>query len=237
VGVNVPLDRIDRSAFKALPSGAPPTPTSAPPQESPDAASVNDRLVRIEQALAAGQTSRREPEVVRSAPLPQVSQPRTDSAPPTRSQTREGFWFSGGLGYGSLSCLNCDGYANGFSGGLALGGTINEKLLLGVGTTGWYRSQDGIWLSVGTVDARVRFYPSVRSGFFINGGLGVGTISLGLSGIGSDSETGVGLMLGLGWDVRIARNVSLTPFWNGSAVRTANADASFGQLGLGITVH
>jgi len=31
--------------------------------------------------------------------------------------------------------------------------------------------------------------------------------------------------------------VSLSPFWNGSAVRTANDDANFGQLGLGITIH
>ena len=33
-----------------------------------------------------------------------------------------------------------------------------------------------------------------------------------------ESEFGVGLMLGLGWDIRVGRNVSLTPFWNGFAM-------------------
>ena len=156
---------------------------------------------------------------------------------PATSQTREGFWFNGGLGFGSLGCVNCDGHVSGASGGLSLGGTINDKVILGVGTTGWYRSKDGVALNAGTLDARVRFYPSLTSGFFLTGGLGLGTISVGLNGYGSNSETGVGLVLGVGWDVRIRQNLSLTPFWNGSAVRTSNADANFGQFGLGITIH
>lgn len=45
------------------------------------------------------------------------------------------------------------------------------------------------------------------------------------------------MLLGLGFDVRVGRNVSLTPFWNGFAVRSPNADANVGQLGVGITVH
>ena len=114
---------------------------------------------------------------------------------------------------------------------------MSERLLLGVGTTGWYKSQDGIASSVGTLDARLRFYPSIASGFFLTGGLGLGTISVGVANSSSESETGVGLLLGLGWDIRVGSNVSLTPFWNGTAVRTSNADANFGQLGLGITVH
>jgi hypothetical protein len=109
--------------------------------------------------------------------------------------------------------------------------------LLGVGTTGWYKSEDGVAVNVGTLDARVRFYPSTRHGFSLTGGLGLGTVSLGVAGFGSESETGVGLMLGLGWDIRVGRNVSLTPFYNGFAVRTANADAYVDQFGLGITIH
>jgi hypothetical protein len=237
VNVAVPINAIDRSALKPLPPVAPSLETSVQPPPAPTSPAID---ARTEPAMAAKQGTIKTPATseVRPIALTQVSQPSPDPiAPIGHGQTREGFWFNAGFGYGSLSCLNCDGYANGFSGGIALGGTLNEKLLLGVGTTGWYRAQDGVWLNVGTLDARLRFYPSTRSGFFINGGLGLGTISLGVTGIGSESETGVGLMLGVGWDLRVGRNVSLTPFWNGSAVRTANADASFGQIGLGITVH
>lgn len=153
------------------------------------------------------------------------------------AQTREGFWFNLGLGYGTLGCDNCDGRTGGLSGGLSLGGTVSKKLLLGVGTTGWTKSESGVTLTVGTLDARLRFYPSETGGFFLTGGLGLGTISAGLSGFGSESETGVGVVLGLGYDIRVARNLSFTPFWNGFAVRTSNADANVGQIGIGLTVH
>jgi hypothetical protein len=181
-----------------------------------------------------------EPTVARtkvSASSAPTQEPIVTRAPESVPQDREGFWFSGGFGIGSLGCDNCSGRVNGFSGGLSLGATISERLLVGFGTTGWYRSEDGIWLNAGTWDARVRFYPSVSSGFFLTGGIGIGTISLGLSDFGSERETGMGLVLGVGWDIRVRENLSLTPFWNGAAVRTSNADANFGQLGLNITVH
>jgi len=78
-------------------------------------------------------------------------------------QTRQGFWFSGGLGWGTLGCADCDGRTGGFSGGLSLGGTLSSKVLFGVGTTGWTKSEDGATLTVGTLDARVRFYPSAKA--------------------------------------------------------------------------
>ncbi len=92
-------------------------------------------------------------------------------------------------------------------------------------------------LTVGTVVALIRFYPSATGGFFLLGGLGLGTIHAEADGFGSDSETGGGALLGLGYDIRIGRNTSLTPFWNGFAARTSNADANVGQLGLSITLH
>jgi hypothetical protein len=161
----------------------------------------------------------------------------TTTAEAQHPQTRQGFWFSGGLGYGSLGCDNCDGREGGLSGGISLGGTLSEHWLLGVGTTGWYKSEGGTTLSVGTLDARVRFYTSARGGFFLTGGLGLGEIGASVDGFGSDTEYGVGAVLGLGYDFRIGRNVSLTPFWNGYAVRSDDADANVGQLGLSVTVH
>ena len=155
----------------------------------------------------------------------------------SRPHTREGFWFNVGLGYGSLGCDDCDGRTGGLSGGLSLGGTLSQKLYLGVGTTGWYKSEFGTTLTVGTLDARLRFYPSETGGFFLTGGLGVGSISADVSGLGSGSETGVGIVLGLGFDIRVGNNLSVTPFWNGFAVKTSNGDANVGQIGLSLTVH
>lgn len=158
--------------------------------------------------------------------------PPSNAGSTVRPQTREGFWFSAGLGFGSLGCDNCGSRDDGLSGGLSLGAVVSERVLLGVGTTGFAKNVLGETLSVGTLDARVRFYPVRTSGFFLNGGLGVGSLSY-----AGESEFGLGLMLGLGWDIRVGRNVSLTPFWNGFAMRNSNVDANVGQLGLGFTIH
>jgi hypothetical protein len=123
------------------------------------------------------------------------------------------------------------------SGGLAIGGTLSQKLLLGAGTNAWSKSENGATLTVGTLTALARFYPSATGGFFLVGGLGIGSIHAEISDFGSDTETGLGALVGLGYDFRVGQNVSLTPYWNGFAMSTANADANVGQLGLGVTVH
>jgi hypothetical protein len=207
---------------------------------------VQDRFVRVDRPnpqpldLSVPEARRPTPAVQRTpvAPAPVAAQPIADPVQPAQRPPlqRQGFWFSGGMGFGSLSCDTCDGYANGFSGGLAAGGTINQHLLLGAGTTGWYRSSGGVWLNASTFDFRLRYYPVRRSGFFINGGIGVGDVSIGTGRL-RVSETGAAVVLGLGWDVRTGRNISVTPFWNGSGISTGAETVSFGQIGVGITVH
>jgi hypothetical protein len=152
-------------------------------------------------------------------------------------QARSGFWFSGGLGYGSLGCDGCGSREGGLSGNLSLGGTITPRFLLGVGTTGWTKSEQGARLTVGTLDARVRFYPATTGNFVLTGGVGIGSETAEVSGFGSATETGVGVVLGIGYDIRVAHNTSLTPYWNGFAMKTDNADANVGQVGLAITIH
>jgi hypothetical protein len=146
---------------------------------------------------------------------------------------RQGFWFNVGLGLGTLGCEDCVDRTNGLSGGLSLGGTLGNHVLLGVGTSGFSKNVDGDLLTVGTLDARVRVYPVRRSGFFLTGGVGVGTLSYG----DDDAELGLGLILGVGWDIRVGRNVSLTPFWSGFAMANDIVDANVGQLGIGVTIH
>ena len=140
---------------------------------------------------------------------------------PQQPQLRHGFWFSGGLGYGSLGCKDCGSREGALSGNISLGGTLSQKVLLGVSTNGWTKSENGSSLTVG----------------FLTGGLGLGTVSAGVAGFGSASETGVAALLGLGYDIRVSNSVSLSPYWNGFALSYSGGDANVGQIGLGITVH
>jgi hypothetical protein len=174
------------------------------------------------------------------APLEEPRQVRVlESAPATRSvePSRKGFWFNLGSGYGAITCATCYDAVGGFSGGLSLGGTIGSKLRVGLGTTSWYKSENGFSLITGTIDARLRFYPSTSNGFFITGGVGAGTIGADLAGYGSGSEFGVGSVAGLGWDMPIASSVSLTPYWNFFNVTTSHTKTTVGQVGIGFTFH
>ena len=152
------------------------------------------------------------------------------------AQVRQGFWFSGGLGMGSLGCDNCGSRESGLSGGLSLGGTLNQHWLVGVGTAGWSKNEQGATLTVATLDARVRWYPAATGGFFVTGGVGYGSVT-GSAGGFSATENGVGAIMGLGYDYRIARNTSITPYWNGFAMKNDQTDANVGQIGLAITLH
>lgn len=147
-------------------------------------------------------------------------------------QIREGWWGNVGLGLGTLGCDTCAGTVSGGSGGISFYVPINPRLLVGGGTTGYYRSIQGIALTAGTVDARLRFYPLLTSGFFVTGGLGLGHVS-----VYNETAYGLGLVFGVGWDVPLGSNVSLTPFWNGVGIADRSGTVNFGQLGLGVTVH
>jgi len=150
---------------------------------------------------------------------------------------RQGFWFSGGLGMGSLGCDNCgSSRENGLTGDLSAGTTLSPKWLIGVGTSGWSKSEQGGRLTVGTLDARVRFYPWVKNGFFLTGGIGAGQVRESVGGV-SVSESGVGALFGIGYDYRVAQNASVTPYWNGFGMRNDRTDANVGQIGLAITLH
>jgi hypothetical protein len=136
-------------------------------------------------------------------------------------QERRGFWIGFGGGYGSagVGCDDCDSSERegSFTGFFKLGGTLNERVLLGVEGNGWIKEEEGATLTLGALTGTVTFYPVASSGFFLKGGVGLsyidtefneGSFSAGLS------KTGWGLLAGIGYDLRVGRNVSLTPCVN-----------------------
>jgi hypothetical protein len=155
-----------------------------------------------------------------------ASQPGT----PGQYPTREGMWFSAGLGTGGDG-----GDFGGLSGNFALGGTVNQRLLLGVGSSDWRVAADRSVATIGTLDLRTQFYPEANGGFFLTGGLGLGFFRMDDSGSGPN--VGSGLVLGLGFDARVATNTSITTFINRIGFHTSDPRGSFIQLGVGVTAH
>ena len=160
-----------------------------------------------------------------------------------QAQTREGFFFSTGAGYGSmgLGCDGCDGYERqgGLSGYLALGGAVSPNVLLGVELDGWYTGADGDQRALGTLSAAAWFYPMAAQGLFLKGGLGASTMIGSYRVLDDDTtgESGLGLLVGAGYDVRIGGNTSLTPHVSYYLGSFDGGDANVFQAGLGITLH
>jgi hypothetical protein len=164
------------------------------------------------------------------------------------SPAREGLWTTIGLGYGSEGCRDCtrtDRF-NGFAGDFGIGMTVNPRLRLGLGSSGYrYSGPDKILdrkLIVSTLDARLHFYPKATSGFFVTGGMGLGIYSSKDTNIffGTTTNTtqyGVGAVLGIGWDIDIAKHFSLTPSYTGFAMQGSTHNGNVGQIGLGVTIH
>jgi hypothetical protein len=147
-----------------------------------------------------------------------------------RMYARDGMWFSTGFGTGAGS-----GEHGGLSGNFAIGGTLNQRLLLGVGSSDWRVAADGSVATIGTMDARVQFYPEANGGFFLTGGLGLGYFRFDDSGSGPD--VGSGIVMGLGYDARVATNTSITTFINRVWFHTSDPRGNFLQVGVGLTFH
>jgi hypothetical protein len=158
-----------------------------------------------------------------------------------RPQTREGFWISGGLGYGSLDLSCGEGCRSDRESGttalLAMGGTRSRGLLIGGELEGWVKEVDGVDISFGHISGVVYWYPRPETGFFVKGGAGVAGLNVDAGPLGDESDNGLALHGAVGYDVRLGTNLSLTPaagiFW--SSLDPGNANVL--HLGLSVTGH
>jgi hypothetical protein len=155
-------------------------------------------------------------------------------------QTREGFWAGVGMGWGSfgLSCDVCDGLerTGSYSGYFKLGGTLRPNLLLGAEMNGWTKSEDGASVNLGNASAAAYWYPMPQSGLFLKGGVGYSRMSAD-DGFSDASDSGFGLLAGMGFDLRVAGNTSLTPVLNYFRGSFEGGSADVVQVGMGVTFH
>ena len=165
-----------------------------------------------------------------------------------KPQTRNGFTISFGLGGGggAFSCDACtDEREGGGVGYLRIGGAIRQNLILAGESVGWVKDEGNSDLIIGTTTFVAQYYPITASGFYLLGGIGVGTVGTTTtsgSTTTTTSGTGLGLQLGTGYDWRVGKNFSLTPFatffgTGGVEIDNVKIDGNVLALGLGFTWH
>lgn len=127
---------------------------------------------------------------------------------------RSGLWGNLGLGWGSLG-ISCDGCSgadreSALAGNAAIGGTVSPRLLIGVESDGWSKEESGVTLTSWNLSGVAYYYLGEQSGVFLKGGLGVGGWTASASG-DSDTESGLGFIVGFGDDLPVGRKISITP--------------------------
>jgi hypothetical protein len=172
-------------------------------------------------------------------------------------QERQGFWIGFGGGYGSASAsADCDGCSGGREGAgtafIKLGGTLNKNVLLGVEMNLWIKEEtSNTTLYLGAFTGTVTVYPQASGGFFLKGGIGSSYVSSDFeegSTTTSIEKWGWAVLVGAGYDIRVGRNVSLTPCINyhygkpgditvGGVTAFPNWKQDVVSFELGITFH
>ena len=157
-------------------------------------------------------------------------------------QTRKGFWIGFGFGYGSygISCTGCSGLGreSSFTGHIRLGGTVGPKLLLGMESIAWTKSQGGATVTAGNVSLAADYYPQPAGGLFLSAGVGFSRVETSSSGSPSSGSTGPGFTFGAGYDVRVGANTSVTPIANFVwGHPDSGLSHNFFQFGVGVTFH
>ena len=163
-------------------------------------------------------------------------------------RVRKGFWVGAGGGFGSLG-LSCSGCAtiDRQSAGtvfLKVGGTLSDRWRLGFENDSWIKSSGGTTVVAGNVSLAAYYYPSATRGFFVRGGAGFAFYQ---EKNATNAALGLGLVLGVGYDLRIGGGFSFTPVANfnwGSVgdvqrgiVTLPGVKQNLLQLGVGLTWH
>ena len=159
---------------------------------------------------------------------------------------RSGPWAALGFGGGaeSFNSYNGFGWSNSQWGGLAYlkaGLALGQNLSVGAEGTIWFTEYADQRRAIGSIMIIGQLYPVARGGFFLKGGGGWTRDETRQYFPSNPSQKfardGWGVVAGLGYDVRIAPNVSITPGVDLVGQRYQAADERLVNLSLGFTFH
>ena len=166
---------------------------------------------------------------------------------------RAGLWLTagGGEARNRVDCDNCGEIERywGGTGFLRAGGTLSDRVRVGGETYSWQRSFESSASYVRGLQGIILWYPAFPArGFFVQSGLGLARLRSEFERNGSRVQaaaTGMSVMLGLGYEVRLRGRIWVTPMVSSTAVPTATIDTPNGtlenvvgtllQFGLGVT--
>ncbi len=158
------------------------------------------------------------------------------------AQVHQGLWGGFGLG-GGVNVSEGDRWGVDVYG--RIGGTLSQRVLLGGESSGWAGSHQGVDMARGNLTAIILYYPSLRGGLFLRGGLGFSYIQTSISdgttvnGVFyqttvSQTSGGFGATASVGYDVRLGRNIFLVPEF-GWALQSVGSESTF--FGVPSTVN
>jgi hypothetical protein len=210
------------------------------PRECPEAATTG--------LCSLGTSVQQEAPPATAAPV--LSPQTSPGGRPAPARDRSGFHFGLGLGGGAMdfACHGCDfASETGFSGFLSLAGSVGEKTLVGVETTGWTGSQSGTTARVYSVTAHATEYLSTTSGLFLRAGLGVVGYHQDID-FGNRTASAFGFSGRLGYElgrggVVLVPYVGIVRTFGGADMKLNGEDAGLNvaisniQLGLSIAAH
>lgn len=150
-----------------------------------------------------------------------------------QESVRTGFWLDAGVGYGRLRvrCTTCSGVGTAYGGTatVTLGHSVSRKVVLGLEGQLFSSWEKGPREQVRSLTVVAQWYPWHEGRFFLRGGTGIVQGPVVPSGTGaapaSVKGTGVGLTLGVGYDVALGRRFGL-------AVQAASHVAALGDFSL-----
>ena len=153
----------------------------------------------------------------------------------TMGEGHSGFHAAVGLGYGSvaLNCSECGGErVDNPAIMLRFGGAVRPGIVLSGELTGWSKSAEGSTTNISWANFVAQFYPEQSRRLYLKTGIGVGRIDANIAipdgradtpvVVMQAAATSLGLEAGFGYDVRVKRGFSLTPF--ADLLYSTNAD-------------
>ncbi len=134
-----------------------------------------------------------------------------------REPSRRGWWVGGSVGAGSEAFRFLE--SGGDYGATLLkptlavrgGGTVGERVRLGVELFGWFNEEGGVLESITSAMAVGQWYPIGAAGLHVRGGLGFGRSAVESPDGYGFGDLGFATMVGAGYDLPVARGVWIVP--------------------------